>query len=220
MLTINKQLQQVLAGLAGILFLLGCTQQPSTPITATILPPSNTSTAIPTAASTSTPTLTPPPTITFTPTYPINPDGLFLSDMRPDINPENIHGGLALDRVFWQPQIWINGKYYEKGLGMHPPENGIAFVGYRVPKGYAKFLALAGLAREDGNPYCNTVGSARFRVFVNNDLAFASDIVHFGRPVAIEIPVKEGDTLRLEVEKGGDDYTCDHATWAEARFEP
>jgi len=220
MLNINKQLQQVLAGLAGILFLLGCTQQSSIPITATILPPSNTSTAIPTATNTSTPTLTPPPIITFTPTYAINPDGLFLSDMRPDINPKNVHGSLALDRVFWQPQIWINGKYCEKGLGMHPPEIGIAFVGYRVPKGYAKFLALAGLAREDGNPYCNTVGDARFRVFVNNNLAFASNTVRFGRPVAIEIPVKEGDTLRLEVEKGGDDYTCDHATWAEARFEP
>jgi hypothetical protein len=140
--------------------------------------------------------------------------------MHPYIKPENVFGDLALDRVFWQPKILIDGKYYEKGLGMHPPEDGIAFVGYRVPKGYTRFLALAGLAWEDGNPYCKTVGNARFRVFVNNELAFASGLVYFGLPVAIEIPVKEGDIIRLEVEKGENDYTCDHATWADARFEP
>lgn len=220
MLNINKRLQQFLAGLACILFLIGCTQRSSIPVTPTILPPKITSTVLPTATSTSTPMLIPPPTILFTPTYTINPDGLFLSDMRPSFEPENVLGGLALDRVFWQPEIWIDGKYYEKGLGMHPPEIGIAFVVYRVPKGYAKFLALAGLAREDGAPECNTRGDARFRVFVNNDLAFASGIVYFGRPVAIEIPVKEADMLRLEVDQGGDDFYCDHATWAEARFEP
>jgi hypothetical protein len=103
---------------------------------------------------------------------------------------------------------------------MHPPEVGIAFVGYRVPKGYTQFLALAGLAWEDENPGCKSIGDARFRVFVNNEIKFDSGIMHFGRPVAIEISVKEGDIIRLEVDKGADDYTCDHATWADARFEP
>jgi hypothetical protein len=140
--------------------------------------------------------------------------------MQPYINPENVYGGLALDKVFWQPEIWIDDTYYAKGLGMHPPSAGIAFVGYRVPKGYTTFAALAGLAWQDGNPGCETVGDARFRVYINNELTFDSGVVHFGPPVVIEIAVNEGDVIRLEVDYGEDDYECDHATWAEARFEP
>ena len=204
------------------LLLIGC-QQSSTSITqmpapATI-PPTNT--PEPTFTQTHTPSLTATkqPTLTLTQTLTISPDALFLSDMRPYNGPENIFGDLALDRVYWQTEIRIDGVYYAKGLGMHAPEAGIGFVSYKVPKGFTKFLSLIGMAQQDPSPPCAS-GDVRFRVFVNDELKFASDIVRFGTSIPIQLPVKEGNVLRLEVDNGGDDYECDHATWAEARFEP
>jgi hypothetical protein len=208
-----------------ILFMLvGCnppaTSPVPTPSPASTLSQTQTATSAPIPTSTLTPTPILQPAMTFTATYSVSPDSLFLSDMQPYINPENIYGGLALDKVFWQPEIWIDGTYYAKGLGMHPPSVGTAFVGYRVTKGYTSFAALAGLAWQDENPGCETVGDARFRVYLNNELEFDSGVVHFGPPLVIDIAVNEGDVVRLEVDYGEDDYECDHATWAEARFEP
>lgn len=214
----------VILFLLSLFMLMSCKQssantlQTLTP-TREVAPTSTlTNTPIPTSIATLSPTST--VTVQPAPTYSVSPDSLFLSDMQPYINPENVYGGLALDKVFWQPEIWIDDTYYAKGLGMHPPSAGIAFVGYRVPKGYTTFAALAGLAWQDGNPGCETVGDARFRVYINNELTFDSGVVHFGPPVVIEFAVKEGNIIRLEVDRGEDDYDCDHATWAEARFEP
>ncbi len=214
----------VILFLLSLFMLMSCKQSSANTIQ-TLTPtrevaPTSTLTNTPIPTSIATLSLTSTVTVQPTPTYSVSPDSLFLSDMQPYINPENVYGGLALDKVFWQPEIWIDDTYYAKGLGMHPPSAGIAFVGYRVPKGYTTFAALAGLAWQDGNPGCETVGDARFRVYINNELAFDSGVVHFGPPVVIEIAVNEGDVIRLEVDYGEDDYECDHATWAEARFEP
>lgn len=212
----------VILFLTSIFMLMSC-KQSSVKAIQTLTP---TREVAPTSTLTSTPTsiatLSPTSTIAAqtTAAYFVSPDSLFLSDMPPYINPKYVYGGLAINKVFWQPEIWIDGKYYAKGLGMHPPSEGIAFVGYRVPKGYTTFASLVGLAWQDGNPGCETVGDARFRVYINNELEFDSGVVRFGPPLAISIAIEEDDVIRLEVNRGEDDYDCDHATWAEARFEP
>jgi hypothetical protein len=128
--------------------------------------------------------------------------------------------GLQRDRVYWQPEIWIAGVHYKKGLGMHAPKTGVGVVRFKVPPGYTIFISLVGLARQDKSPGCAKVGDARFRVYVNDELQFHTGIVKFNDLLSVRIPVRPGDILKLEVDKGTDDYTCDHNTWAEARFEP
>ena len=217
-----------IAGLLTLLSLQGCTQ----PQTQLAIAPTNTSVTVQTPVSTNTSiqnssaipaataTITQPPPPATSTTYMINTNSLYLSDLSFYNSPVNIEGGLIRDQVFWQSEIWIDGKYYAKGLGMHAPKTGIGTVGYQVPEGYSMFVALAGLARQDKSPGCATVGDAQFRVYVNKELKFESGVMHFGPPILIQIAVQAGNILRLEVDKGEDNYECDHATWADARFEP
>jgi len=182
-------------------------------------------TSSPRPTETITPSITPKPTQTFPPTPSFTPtaSGLprYLSDMSP-YSTENVEGGLQKDRVFWQSEIWIDGVHYEKGLGMHAPKSGVGRVQYMVPRGYKVFIALIGLARQDGNPGCSRTGEgdASFRVYVNAKMVLETDVLHFGQTKGVRIPVEEKDILTLEVDKGDDSYICDHSTWADARFEP
>lgn len=169
---------------------------------------------------------TPPPTSTIQPTPSRVPApspselSLYLSDLPPYVNPSNIEGELKRDRVYWQAEIWINGIHYRKGLGMHAPSRGVGRVSYRVPHGYTAFIALIGLAQQDANPSCSEDGDARFRVYLNNQIAFESGVIRFGETESIYIPVQEKDVIALEVDNADGSYECDHSTWAEARFEP
>jgi hypothetical protein len=101
---------------------------------------------------------------------------------------------------------------------MHAPASGVGTVSYKVPPAYNIFISLIGLARQDKSPNCN--GTARFRIYINKELVHESGILRFGETQGIRIPVQAGDILTLEVDNGGDTYTCDHSTWAGARFEP
>ncbi|MFT3890680.1 MAG: NPCBM/NEW2 domain-containing protein [Anaerolineales bacterium] len=219
----NPKLEIVLSILLILFALFACTPS-TTSFTQTpthaLVEAQPTNTLVPTSTIAFTPTKSPPPTVTYTPTYIVSPNSLFLSDIKPYSGPKNVFGGLALDRVFWQPKIWIDGVYYPKGLGMHAPESGIGVVSYKVPDGYTGFAALAGLARQDENPGCTSSGDVKFRVFVNNNIQLESGLIRFGPPLHVEVAVIGGDILRLEVDRGDDNYECDHATWAYARFEP
>lgn len=103
---------------------------------------------------------------------------------------------------------------------MHAASSGVGSVQYRVPHAYTVFIALIGLAREDKNPWCDGQGDARFRVHINGEIRLETNVMHFGQTKEVRIPVEENDIITLEVDNGGDDHTCDHSTWAEARFEP
>jgi len=140
---------------------------------------------------------------------------LYLSDIDP-IRVSNICGELQRDKVYWQNEIWIAGKYFKKGLGTHAPQYGKGVVEYRIPEGYNQFEATIGLARQDGLSISR--GSTRFRIYVNNTIVYSSGIVRAGKSIDISILVENDAILRLEIDNGDDGHNSDHSTWGNARL--
>lgn len=122
------------------------------------------------------------------------------------------HGELRFDRNFNGEPISLGGVAYMKGLGTHSRSE----IEYVIPEGIGTFSASVGLDdSEDHSP-----GSVVFRVFVDNDLQFESSVLRWdSRTVGVRVSVAGHRRLRLVVDDGGDGDTCDHATWADARFE-
>src|SRR6266498_3325304 len=59
---------------------------------------------------------------------------VFLSDLTPRYE-NNIHGCLQFDKVYWQPDIVIDGIVYSNGIGMHAPDY------YEIPNPNCQYYA-------------------------------------------------------------------------------
>lgn len=133
----------------------------------------------------------------------------------------NVLGSMQYDRVYWQPQVWINGTRYYSAIGMHAPPSGTGWAEYRIPRGAQSFSSIFGLARDDNNP---CYGEGRGRIKVEGVVMWEYDLHGSSLSTAVQtpsIPVPEpGGTLRLEVEALNGNNSCAQTTWGDPHFEP
>jgi len=156
----------------------------------------------------------PPTGQTHRPTQSGGPD-VFLSDMA-ESRSGDIHGGLGKDRPYWTPELLIGGRRFAKGIVTCPgPSAARAFVEYPLNGRFSRFLATLGSAADQGN-----YGKGTMNYFIYVD----GKVVEQGRfptpPTTreISVSVQGAQTLRLEVDNGGDGHSADHAAWGDARL--
>jgi len=147
----------------------------------------------------------------------LEPGVVYLSDLQ-EIASGNIHGGLGKDRPYWQSDLVIGNRTFKKGIVTHPmAENGKkAFVEYALGGKYKYFLATLGSAAHQGN---YGKGTMNYYILVDGRVVASGRFPMPPDVIEIKIPVNGANTLRLEVDNGGDGHNSDHAAWGDARLE-
>jgi hypothetical protein len=143
-----------------------------------------------------------------------------LSDLTPAGTPQNGWGPMELDQsnggssAYDGGTLTINGMTYQKGLGVHAPSQ----VVYNLTGEKLLFRTSIGIDDEvDAGP-CE-IGSVQFKIYLDNQLAYQSPIMgQFDDAINVEVDISGKNQLKLVVTDGGDDPTCDHADWANARL--
>jgi len=107
-------------------------------------------------------------------------------------------------------QLRAAGHPYAKGIGMHSA----ARLTYRLDKAYKSFeadLALDDVVRGGG--------SAVYSVYVDDRLAYKSEVIRGGDPpAAIQVDTTGGKRLSLMIEFADRGDVLDHANWLDARL--
>ncbi len=107
-------------------------------------------------------------------------------------------------------QLRAAGHPFAKGIGMHSA----ARLTYRLDKRYHRFAAEVALDDQVGDR-----GAATFGVYVDDKLAWKSDMIRGGMPpVPVEVDVTGGKRLSLIVEFGDRGDELDRANWLDARL--
>ncbi len=147
----------------------------------------------------------------------LSPDPFYLDVNRTTLLVQkNIHGNIQWGRVYWQPEVWIDNVHYEHAVGMHPPENEIAYAEFKIPPGAMYFQTVFGLARQDINP--TNYGTAAGRILIDGKPVWESTVSGPQALTTPRIPIPKGaKRLRLEVDPLGTNWS-DHATWGNAHF--
>lgn len=116
-----------------------------------------------------------------------------------------------LDASFRGGVLTIGEKSYDKGIGTFP----LSEIVYKLDGGYRWFNADIGM-----DSLATTRGSSlRFRVFLDDALAFQSELLRAGmEPVSVALPLTGVDRLKLVVEDPDGDSALDYADWADARL--
>lgn len=101
-------------------------------------------------------------------------------------------------------------RVYPKGLGMHSTSR----VSYAIESGDERFEAEVAIDASSGGR-----GSVAFRVYVDNEQRYASEVIR-GRdePKLVKVDVKGGKRLSLIVDFAERGDELDHANWLNARF--
>ncbi len=103
----------------------------------------------------------------------------------------------------------LGSRRYAKGIGTHAPSR----IVYRLDGKYERFVAVVGGGQANG--------TVVFQVFGDGRKLYDSGVMHGLRGTRnVDVPVKGVKELRLVVTDAGDNYTCDMATWADARLVP
>lgn len=114
----------------------------------------------------------------------------------------------------------LRGKGYDKGLGVHAPNQMI----FAIKPGYARFVALVGADDRilDVNSGSNLARypSIVFKVFVDGKLAEASPVLRISeQPWRFDIPLPEkGRRIELVATDAGDGNREDLGDWVQAGF--
>ncbi len=102
----------------------------------------------------------------------------------------------------------IGERSFDHGLGTHA----VSHIRVHSPEPIARFTAWVGL--DDDSDYR---GSVDFSVLAEEEELYRSGVLRLrDKAERIDIPTHGAKVLDLRVGVGGDDYTCDHADWAEA----
>lgn len=138
----------------------------------------------------------------------------FLSDLEPasyEFTPWGItRWPYRKDRSVANRPMWIDGRSYERGIGMHSQSKLV----YELDEPFTTFAATIGLDDAVGSR-----GSVIFRVLVDDAEAFNSGPIggsDEGREVVV--PLAGGQRLALVVEFGDDLDVADQADWGNARL--
>lgn len=104
--------------------------------------------------------------------------------------------------------IILQGRVYDKGLGMHAP----ASVGYALGGQCTRLLATVGIDAE-----MKSAGSIVFEVWGDGELLLATETLTGASPVVpIDLDISGVEELRLVLNEDGGNGS-DHGDWAEAR---
>lgn len=118
----------------------------------------------------------------------------------------------ALNRSVGGGPLRAGGKTYLKGIAMHST----ARLSFEIPPGKKRFAASIAIDDE-----AQGRGSVTFRVFVDKEQRYQSEIVRGGEPPKpIEVDVAGGATLSLVVDFADHGDEQDHADWLNARLLP
>jgi Gpi18-like mannosyltransferase len=132
----------------------------------------------------------------------------YLSSLTPSSQKQD-YAQPARDRSVEGGVIYLGHRYYLNGVGTHA---GATLV-YALPEGYRVFRAQVGIDR-------HFRGSARIRVYLDDQLAFSSAPLHFeDPPTDLELPLGGAQRLKLVVSPNGSIKGA-HVDWALARLEP
>jgi len=105
--------------------------------------------------------------------------------------------------------ISIDGVTYAKGLGVHAYSD----LRWNFFGECTTFSAVIGIDDEVG-----ARGSASFEVYVDGALRYNSGTMTSATPAkSVLVDLTGGNQLALIVKNGGDDYSFDHADWADAK---
>jgi hypothetical protein len=118
----------------------------------------------------------------------------------------------AEDRSVGGGPLRAGGKTYLKGIAMHSTSR----LSFEIPPGKKRFAASIAIDDE-----AQGRGSVTFRVFVDKEQRFQSEVVRGGEPPKpIEVDLAAGSTLSLVVDFADHGDEQDHADWLNARFLP
>ncbi len=118
----------------------------------------------------------------------------------------------AIDRSVGGGPLQAGGKTYLKGIAMHST----ARLSFEIPPGKKRFAASIAIDDE-----AQGRGSVTFRVFVDKEQLYQSEIVRGGEPPKpIEVDISGGSTLSLVVDFADHGDKQDHADWLNARLLP
>jgi len=142
-------------------------------------------------------------------------NNVYVSDLK-IIHSGYVHGGIGLDKPYWMDKLVICGKYYNKGLVVHPEDGGkIAFVEFLLLKKGGRLMGLAGWAEEVGITYN---GKMRFRFFVDGELIYGRELR--GEDCQnLDLDLGFGSVLRIETDDGLDGYYSDQMAFGDLRIE-
>jgi len=118
----------------------------------------------------------------------------------------------GVDRSVGGGPLRVGGRRYLKGLGMHSTSR----LSFAVPDGMRRFAASLAIDDDaDGR------GSVTFRVFVDKEERYRSEIIRGGQPpVPMEVDVSGGSQVSLIVDFADHGDEQDHADWLNARLVP
>jgi len=151
------------------------------------------------------------------------PEKIYLSDLKQGFI-ANEFGPPEKDRSFNRNKLSLNGKLYEKGLGVVAPSE----FNLDLNEQGIKFHAVAGL--DDETKPHDSIGldkrtlakfvtgdAVRFHIYGDGESIYSTGwISHASSPEDIEVSIKGINRLTLSVEKGPYASGRDHADWAEA----
>jgi hypothetical protein len=102
-----------------------------------------------------------------------------------------------------------SGRVYRNSLYAQAETN----IEFKLPDGYTHFVAAAGLGSK------NEKTSVVFRVLVDGEQKFRSDVFKLGIPVQpVVVDIRGAETMTLITEDAGDGIYHDYAWWGEARL--
>jgi hypothetical protein len=114
------------------------------------------------------------------------------------------------DKSWNNRPLKLDGKTYGRGLAMHSR----SVLTYDLGGEFASFRAVLGIDEDAGER-----GRVNCRVTVDDQELFSKIDLRAGeKPLPIEVSVKGGKVLKLEVDFGEDEDTGDRVIWANARF--
>lgn len=122
------------------------------------------------------------------------------------------------DASYLRGPLRLRGNVYRKGLGMRSHTR----LDYRLDRRFTRFQAVLGIddtaevttfeARRSGG------GVALFKVHLDNEVIFEKELSVRDEPVAIDIPVSEGQILGIEVDPSPGLHSLDYADWVDAKL--
>jgi len=120
-------------------------------------------------------------------------------------------GTPQVNRSIREQPLAIGGQKFARGVGTH------AISTYRLTLngGTERFTASVGVDDAAGGP-----ATIEFQVVADGKRVFRSGVMKSGQAAkAVDVDLRGVQTLLLQVNDAGDGVTCDHANWAEARFQ-
>ncbi len=124
-------------------------------------------------------------------------------------------GRAQIDKSYTGKPLCIAGRKFDRGLGTHA----VSRLVIDLKGGADRFAAQVGLDDHAGkNATCN--GSVVFGVFGDGRLLWNSGVMRWKQPAKlVDLNLKGIKSLLLLVGDARDGINCDHADWADAKFE-